>query len=139
MKVLVAHHHAHVPPLTNKYVKKKLIRNTFKTGAAVTGYYFLTHPANIGTSSLIGSVSSLAYVHFLSQYVENIESRGFQKQLMIPVGMILSETVWNQYHPTFELDFLTTLVGFFSYKIGLLYILLDIIKDDVINGIEEND
>lgn len=125
------------PSVHFKDLKKKLIKNTFSTGATVTGYYFLTHPANIGASSLVGTASSLAYVQLLSHYVENVENSSFQKQLVVPVGMILGESFWNHYHPAFELDFLTTFVGFFSYKLALFFLLLEIIKSDVMNGIEE--
>lgn len=125
------------PPVHVKDVKKKLMKNTFSTGVTVTGYYFLTHPANIGVSSLVGTASSLAYVQLLSQYVENVENSSFQKQLVVPVGMVLGESFWNHYNPTFELDFLTTFVGFFSYKLALFFLLIEIVKGDVMNGIED--
>ena len=129
-------HHA-PPPVLVKDLKKKLMKNTLSTGTTVTGLYFLTQPANIGASSLVGTVSSLTYVHLLSQYVENVENTSFQKQLLVPVGMVLGESFWNQYHPSFELDFLATFVGFFSYKLALFFLLLEIVKSDLMNGIEE--
>lgn len=122
---------------TSKSLKKKLVKNTLSTGVCVTGYYFLTHTPNIGVSSLIGSFSSVAYVQLLSNYVENIENTRVQKQIVVPVSMILAETVWNNYNPSFELDFLTTLVGFFSYKLALFYILIEILKDDILTSGEK--
>lgn len=128
----------HTPPTVHvKDVKRKLMKNTLGTGTTVTGLYFLTQPANIGASSLVGTVSSLTYVHLLSQYVENVENISFQKQLLVPVGMVIGESFWNHYHPSFELDFLTTFVGFFSYKLALFFFLLEIVKSDLMNGIEE--
>jgi hypothetical protein len=137
MITLASKIHHTSPPIQVKELKKKLLKNTFSTGTTVTGLYFLTQPANIGASSLIGTVSSLTYVHLLSQYVENVENSSFQKQLLVPVGMVLGESFWNQYHPSFELDFLTTFVGFFSYKLALFFFLLEIVKSDLMNGIED--
>ena len=123
---------------TISQVKKRLKNHTIITGGSVSSYYFLSHGISLGLSSFVGAASSVAYVHLLSNYVENIESARFQKQLLIPVGMTLSEFIWNNYSGSaIELDYLTTLVGFFAYKLALFGFVFDVIKEDVLP--EEDD
>ena len=113
-------------------VKKRLRNHTIITGGAVSSYYFLSHGTSLGLSSFIGAASSVAYVQLLSHYVENIESTRFQKQLLVPVTMTLGEFLWNTYSgSTIELDYLTTIVGFFAYKLALFGFVFDVIKDDI--------
>lgn len=113
-------------------VKKRLRNHTIITGGSVSSYYFLSHGTSLGVSSFIGAVSSVAYVHLLSKYVENIESARFQKQLLVPVTMTLGEFLWNTYSgSTIELDYLTTVVGFFAYKLALFGFVFDVIKEDL--------
>ena len=111
-------------------VKHKLKSNTIKVGGAVTSFYFLSQGVSLGTSSMIGSISSVAYVHLLTNYVETIEKESFQKQMIVPIAMTVAESIWNHSQTPFDLDFLTTLVGFFSYKLALFGIIFDIIKHD---------
>lgn len=113
-------------------VKKRLLNHTIITGSSVSGYYFLSHGVSLGLSSFVGAISSVAYVHMLSNYVENIESTGFQKQLLVPVSMTLAEFLWNNYSgSTIEIDYLTSIVGFFAYKMALFGFVYDVIKDDL--------
>lgn len=115
------------------HVKKRLRNHTIITGGSVSGYYFLSHGTSLGLSSFIGAVSSVAYIHLLSNYVENIESTRFQKQLLVPVTMTLGEFIWNTYSgSTIELDYLTTVVGFFAYKLALFGFVFDVIRDDLL-------
>jgi len=116
--------------LSFPHVKKKLKTNTLKIGSAVTSFYFLSSGVSLGTSALLGSVSSFAYIHMLSNHVENIETTKFQKQMIVPVAMAIIESTWNHSTTPFDLDFLTTLVGFFAYKLALFEIILDIVKED---------
>lgn len=114
------------------HVKKRLRNHTIITGGSVSSYYFLSHGISLGVSSFIGAASSVAYVHLLSNYVENIESTRFQKQLLVPVTMTLGEFLWNNYSGSvIELDYLTTVVGFFAYKLALFGFVFDVIKDDL--------
>lgn len=114
------------------HVKKRLRNHTIITGGSVSSYYFFNHGISLGLSSFVGAASSVAYVHLLSNYVENIESARFQKQLMVPVGMTLGEFLWNHYSGSvIELDYLTTVVGFFAYKIALFGFVFDVIKEDL--------
>tara|TARA_Y100000389_G_C17471252_1_gene531297 strand:- start:3450 stop:3872 length:423 start_codon:yes stop_codon:yes gene_type:complete len=114
------------------HVKKRLRNHTIITGGTVSSYYFISHGISLGLSSFIGAASSVAYVHLLSTYVENIESAKFQKQLLVPVSMTLTECLWNNYSGSvIELDYLTTIVGFFAYKLALFGFVFDVIKDDL--------
>jgi hypothetical protein len=127
-----AHKGTHIVLGSVNHVKKRLRNHTIITGGSVSSYYFLSHGISLGLSSFIGAASSVAYVHLLSQYVENIESARFQKQLLVPVTMTIGEFLWNTYSgSTIELDYLTTVVGFFAYKLALFGFVLDVIKDDL--------
>lgn len=112
-------------------IKKRLRNHTIITGGTVSGYYFLHHGVSLGMSSFIGAASSVAYVQLLANYVDNVESLGFQKQLLVPGCMALGEFLWNTYSGSaIELDYLTTIVGFFAYKLALFGFLFDeIIKE----------
>lgn len=112
-------------------IKRRLRNHTIITGGTVSGYYFLNHGVSLGVSSFIGAASSVAYVQMLANYVDNVESSGFQKQLLVPGCMALGEFLWNTYSGTaIELDYLTTIVGFFAYKLALFGFLFDeIVKE----------
>jgi hypothetical protein len=113
-------------------VKRRLRNHTIITGGSVSTYYFFAHGISLGLSSFIGATSSVLYVHLLSNYVENIESAKYQKQILVPVGMTLAECLWNNYSGSvIELDYLTTVVGFFAYKLALFGFVFDVIKDDL--------
>lgn len=120
-------------PIRNPYTKIKcrFKRDTYLTGVAVSSAYFLTQPVNLGVSSLVGSLSSALYVNLLSDYVDDIEDRRIQSHILIPVAMIICEHIWNMNNGNFELDFLTTFVGFFSYKLALCRILFDIVGESL--------
>ena len=46
--------------------------------------------------------------------------------------MTLGEFLWNTYSgSTIELDYLTTVVGFFAYKLALFGFVFDVIKEDL--------
>ena len=135
-----AHKGTHIGLSSVNHVKKRLRNHTIITGGSVSSYYFLSHGTSLGLSSFIEAASSVAYIHLLSHYVENIESSRFQKQLLVPVSMTLGEFLWNTYSGSaIELDYLTTIVGFFAYKLALFGFVFDVIKEDLSPKEETND
>jgi hypothetical protein len=126
----------------NSYVniKKNLKIDTARVGAAVSGYYFISHGVSLGMSSLLGSSASFMYISMLSNHVDNIaqDKGSSSNHLLVPLCMTLSETLWNSHHPDLHLDFITTFIGFFSYKLAVSRIVYDAIRSDVKDMIEKN-
>lgn len=125
--------------VSNSYskIKHRFKKDTFKVGAAVSGYYFITQGATLGLSSLLGSTASFVYVNMLSNHVDNIEKGSNSNHMLVPICMTLSEVLWNRHHPDIQLDFITTYIGFFAYKLALFRIMYDAIRCDIMDMIEK--
>ena len=120
-------------------LKTKINRTTLGYGTALTSMYFITQGASEGVSATLGVVSSLAYIGLLTQSVDNIEkSSPFQKQLLVPVGTAIFETMWNHAPFAFDFDYGATLMGFLAYKVALLTVLYDEVRKMILES-KEND
>ena len=103
-------------------------------GTALTSTYFITQGAAEGVSATLGVASSLAYIGLLTKTVDNIENTSpFQKQLLVPVGTAIFETVWNHAPFAFDFDYGATFVGFLAYKAALLNIVYDEVRKMIID------
>ena len=110
-------------------LKTKINRTTISYGATLTSAYFITQGAAEGVSATLGVVSSVAYINLLSHQVDNIEkSSRFQKQLLVPVGTAIFETVWNHAPFGFDFDYGATLMGFLAYKVALFTVVYDEVR-----------
>ena len=110
-------------------LKTKINRMTVGYGTALTSTYFITQGAAEGVSATLGVVSSLAYISLLAQNVDNIEkSSPFQKQLLVPVGTAIFETMWNNAPFAFDFDYGATLMGFLAYKVALLTVVYEEVR-----------
>jgi hypothetical protein len=73
--------------------------------------------------------SSLAYIGLLTNTVDNIENPSpFQKQLLVPVGTAIFETMWNNAPFGFDFDYGATLMGFLAYKVALLTVVYEEVR-----------
>jgi hypothetical protein len=117
------------PPCEYKTLRKNLKKSTLAYGSVIASSYFITLGAEEGVSATVGAASSLAYVHFLEKYVDTIERSPFQKQLLIPVGTCVFETMWNKAPFAFDFDYGATFAGFLAYKMALCAVLYDVVKD----------
>lgn len=116
------------PPCDYTKLKKNLKKSTLAYGSLISSSYFITMGAEEGVSATVGAVSSFAYVHFLEKHVDTIERTPFQKQLLIPVGTCVFETVWNHAPFGFDFDYGATFAGFLAYKMALCAVLYDVIR-----------
>jgi hypothetical protein len=115
-------------------LKTKINRTTLGYGTALTSVYFITNGAEEGVSATLGVASSLAYIGLLTQQVDNIEkSPLFPKQLLVPLGTAIFETVWNSAPFAFNFDYGATLMGFLAYKAALLAVLYDEIRNMILS------
>jgi hypothetical protein len=107
-------HNAIVPPKSDyEKLKRRINQTTLGYGTALTSSYFITQGAAEGVSATLGVASSLAYIGLLTKTVDTIEnSSPFQKQLLVPVGTAIFETVWNHAPFAFDFDYGATFVGF---------------------------
>ena len=128
-------HYKTVPKSYSK-IKSSFKKDTLKVGIVVSGYYFIAQGIPLGLSSLLGSTASFVYVNMLSKYVDNLENGSKPNHILIPLCMTLSEVLWNRHHPELQLDFITTYIGFFSYKLALFKIMYDAIRYDIMDMIE---
>lgn len=117
------------PPCTYKALKKNIKRSTLAYGSMIASSYFITLGAEEGVSATVGAVSSFAYLHMLEKHVDSVESASFQKQLLIPVGTCIFETMWNKAPFAFDFDYGATFAGFLSYKMALCAVLYDVVRD----------
>ena len=130
---------ASAPKTEYETLKTKINRTTLGYGTALTSMYFITQGASQGVSATLGVVSSLAYIGLLTQSVDNIEkSSPFQKQLLVPVGTAIFETMWNHAPFAFDFDYGATLMGFLAYKVALLTVLYDEVRKMILES-KEND
>ena len=115
-------------------LKTKINRTSLGYGTALTSMYFITQGASEGVSATLGVVSSLAYIGLLTQSVDNIEkSSPFQKQLLVPVGTAIFETMWNHAPFAFDFDYGATLMGFLAYKVALLTVLYEEVRKMILS------
>jgi|SRR5210317_1686407 hypothetical protein len=117
-------------------LKKRINRMTVAYGSALTSMYFITQGAEQGVSSTIGVATSFAYIALLERHVDNIEKSPFQKQLLAPIGTAVFETVWNSAPFAFDFDYGATFVGFLAYKVALLTVLYDEVRDMLLGDTE---
>src|SRR5210317_1076943 len=115
-------------PVCYNQLKKNLKKSTVAYGSAIAASYFITMGAEEGVSATVGAVSSLAYLSLLEKHVDTIERSPFQKQLLIPVGTCIFETMWNNAPFAFELDYGATFVGFLAYKMALCSVLYETVR-----------
>src|SRR6056300_1402089 len=125
---------ASVPKSYYEKLKTKIRRTTLGYGTALSSVYFITHGAEEGVSATLGVASSLAYIGLLTKSVDNIENPSpFQKQLLVPVGTAIFETMWNNAPFGFDFDYGATFVGFLAYKVALLNIVYDEVRKMIID------
>lgn len=133
-----------VPPKTEyQRLKRKINKNTFTYGTALTSAYFITQGAAEGVSATLGVATSLAYISLLESHVDNIEKSSFQKQLLAPIGTAIFETMWNHAPFGFDFDYGATFVGFLAYKIALLTVVYEeivrmMISESTLEGKKQN-
>ena len=124
-------------------LKSKINRTTLGYGTTLASTYFITQGAAEGVSATLGVLSSLTYIGLLTQRVDNIEkSSPFQKQLLVPVGTAIFETMWNNAPFGFDFDYGATLMGFLAYKVALLTVVYEEVRKmllDVAADSEEQD
>lgn len=116
-------------PTSYVSLKKKLKTSTIQYGFVLTSSYFICKGAEEGVSAMVGTASSLAYVNALSSRVDNLEKSSFPSELLIPIGMVMFETVWNNAPFGFDFDYAASLFGFFVYKGALLNLIYDVIQE----------
>ena len=122
--------------LSYPQLKKQLCSNTIKTGIVLSSYYFCNEGFDKGISMSIGATASSLYMYLLCNYVDKITEKPSNFQLLVPLGYNMLEYIINTSQDQVHLDFLTTFVGFMSYKIAIFTILIDevsiMIKDDLV-------
>ena len=120
---------ASAPKSDYEKLKTKINRTTLGYGTALTSSYFIAYGAEEGVSATLGVVSSLAYIGLLTRNVDNIENYSpFQKQLLVPVGTAIFETMWNNAPFGFDFDYGATLMGFLAYKAALLTVVYEEVR-----------
>jgi len=121
--------------LSYPQLKKQLCSNTIKTGIVLSSYYFF-NDFDKGLSMTIGATASTIYIYSLCNYVDKITEKPSNFQLLVPLGTNMLEYIINTSQDQVHLDYLTTFIGFMSYKIAILTVLLDeisiMIKDDLV-------
>jgi hypothetical protein len=125
------------PPCDYTSLKKNLRKSTMAYGSAIASSYFITMGAPEGVSATVGVVTSLAYLRALENHVDTLERSPFQKQLLIPVGTCVFETMWNHAPFAFDFDYGATFAGFLAYKMALCAVLYDVVREMLIAE-EEN-
>ena len=129
---------ASAPKSDYEKLKIKIRRTTLGYGTALTSVYFITQGASEGVSATLGVASSLAYIGLLTQSVDNIENYSpFQKQLLVPVGTAIFETMWNHAPFAFDFDYGATLMGFLAYKAALLTVVYEEVRKMLISTSED--
>ena len=123
---------ATVPPVSYTKLKKNLNKSTLAYGSAIASSYFITQGAEQGVSATVGVASSLLYMRLLERHVDAVEYSPFQKQLLVPVGTCIFETMWNKAPFAFDFDYGATFAGFLAYKMALCAVLYDVVRDMLI-------
>ena len=127
--------------LSYPQLKKQLCSNTVKTGIVLSSYYFYNEGFDKGISMSIGATASTLYMYLLCNFVDKITEKPSNFQLLVPLGTNMLEYIINASQDRVHLDYLTTFIGFLSYKMAILTVLFDevsmMIKDDLIEHNEE--
>lgn len=127
---------ARAPKTEYEQLKFKINKTTFTYGTALTSTYFITQGAEEGVSAALGVISSLGYINLLSRHVDTIEKPAFQTQLFVPIGTALFETMWNHAPFAFDFDYGATLWGFLAYKVALLTVVYEVVRDMLLSSID---
>jgi hypothetical protein len=118
-------------------LKNTLKRSTRAYGTALAASHFITQGAEQGVSAALGAVASYAYVSLLSDRVDNLEKTAFQKEFLAPLSAAAFEVTWNNAPFAFDFDYGATFVGFLAYKFALSTVLLESVKDMMIEDSEK--
>lgn len=122
-----------VPPTNSRgeydKLKKNIKKSTLAYGTAIASSYFITQGAEEGVSATLGALSSFAYMNMLGKHVDTIEHSTFQKQLFVPVGTCVFETLWNHAPFGFDFDYGATFAGFLAYKMALCAVIYEVVRD----------
>jgi len=122
------------PHITNyKKMKRDLKKSTVGYGSAISASYFITQGAAEGVSATLGAVTSIVYLSLLERHVDTIERSSFQKQLYIPIGTCIFETMWNNAPFAFDFDYGATFAGFLAYKMAVCSVLYETVRDMLLN------
>jgi hypothetical protein len=114
-------------------IKNRLKYNTLQFGSVYIGYNFIGHEPIDGLSATLGVLSSYGYVTLLSNYVDTIELGSiFPKQFLPPIFVAAFESAWNSNpEAPFYFNCSVSLFGFFVYKLALLTLSYNIVKNDL--------
>jgi len=110
-------------------LKRKLTQTTAIYGTSLTMSYFIGQGMEAGISYGVGLGTSLAYLDTLYSKVDNIEKGSMEIPILFPICLAVGEGIWNHTPIPFEFDYGATLFGFLTYKIALLSILYDNIRE----------
>ena len=122
-----------------KNIKRDLKSRTLLFGSVLSCSYLLTSGVSECASCILGVGSSYIYIDSLCKYVDNIEYNPLAYQLCAPVLNCICMSLWNTYNEEIlHIDYLTTFAGFLCYKLALCEFLLEAVKIDIQNSIEEN-
>lgn len=114
-------------------IKNRLKHNTLQFGSVYIGYNFIGHEPIDGLSACLGVLSSYGYITLLSNHVDTIEKGNiFPKQFLPPICIAAFESIWNSNTEVpFHFNCSVSLFGFFVYKIALLTLSYNIVKEDL--------
>lgn len=108
------------PPKTYHEIKSTLKRDTLACGIGLSAFHLTLNGVAGGASSIVGTAASVAYVDMLGRYVDRIEDRPSQKQLLAPMSAAVFEVACNNTELLpFDFNYTETLICFLSYKIAL--------------------
>ena len=110
-------------------LKRKLTQTTAIYGTSLTMSYFIGQGMEAGISYGVGLGTSLAYLDTLYSKVDNIEKGTMEMPILFPICLAMGEGLWNHTPIPFEFDYGATLFGVLTYKIALLSILYDNIRE----------
>ena len=110
-------------------LKRKLTQTPAIYGTSLTMSYFIGQGMEAGISYGVGLGTSLAYLDTLYSKVDNIEKGTMEMPILFPICLAMGEGLWNHTPIPFEFDYGATLFGFLTYKIALLSILYDNIRE----------
>ena len=131
-------HNSIAPKTEYQKLKSKINKTTLGYGTVLTSTYFITQGAEEGVSAALGVASSIGYINLLSNHVDNIEKSSFQTQLLVPIGTAIFETMWNNAPFGFDFDYGATLLGFLAYKVALLTVVYDVVRDMLLSSTSED-
>ena len=124
-------------PRTYIGIKNKFNGDTFRTGLMLSSYYGISQDTKLFASVVLGSSACFLYSNMLSKYVDRIEEKPIPYHLTIPITMVLAESIWNHNVDDFQLDYITSFIGFFSYKLAIFNMMVDAIRYDINEMLEK--